>query len=282
MSMREAPTRGEGIVAYALSALTTLLWVGCVLPAGRVAGVAAHSDASTPVDRDAILLVPALLLLIIVPVGCTLALRLHGMRAVLAGMDAFVALYVAIALCAVGFVGDTPSTVAVVALFLVGGLALLEVFWHTGAAGSRGEESSLSGARLALALLLLILPLHILMHPEVERASLLVPFFFVALSAGGSRVARHMRGLRRTASVLQLLLAIHVLITLRYTIFRTDPAIESLYLSGEATLLLASLVVFVALVQLLLYFRRIASDVDAPERQPSPGEPAESVTQASP
>lgn len=269
MSMREAPTRGEGFVAYTLSALTTLLWVGCVLPAGALADPSLGADAATPVYRDALLIVPALLLLVIVPVGCTLALRLHGMRAVLAGMDAFVALYVAIALVAVGFLDDAPALIAVATLFALGGLALYEVVWHTGAGATRGEESAWSGARLALALVMLILPLHILMHPDVERASLLAPFVFIALSAGGSRVARHMRGLRRTAAVLQLLVAVHLLIALRYSIFRTDPAIESLYLSGEATLALGSLVVLVALLQLLLYFRRIPAT-----------EPSEVVTDA--
>ncbi|MDF1701040.1 MAG: hypothetical protein P1V36_07770, partial [Planctomycetota bacterium] len=57
--------------------------------------------------------------------------------------------------------------------------------------------------------------------------------------------------------------------TLRYTIFRTDPAIDSLYASGKITLGLASVLVGVALLQLLLYFRRM----------PEP-EPAETVTAA--
>ena len=59
MSTREAPTRGEGIIAYTLSALTTLLWVGCVLPAGAMVDPASGPDAATPVYRDAILIVPA-------------------------------------------------------------------------------------------------------------------------------------------------------------------------------------------------------------------------------
>ena len=257
MSEREAPTRGEGFVAYVLSALTTLLWVGCVLPAGDPVMAGQGSDASTPVHRDAILLVPALLLLIIMPVGCTLAVRPRGMRAVLAGVDALVAFYVAIALVVVGFVGDAPSLIAVVTLFALGGMAMLEVIRYTTSTDEAYDQSALCGARLALSLLVLILPLHIVMHPEVERASLLAPFVFIAVSAGGSRIARHMRGLRRTAAVLQLLLAVHLLITLRYTMFRTDPAIEELYLSGKATLALVSVVVIVALGQLLLYFRRI-------------------------
>ena len=258
MSEREAPTRGEGFTAYVLSALTTLLWVACVLPAGEPVSEGLGSDATTPVHRDAILLVPALLLLIIMPVGCTLARRPRGMRAVLAGVDALVSLYVAIALLAVGSVTDAPAIVAVITLLALGGMAILEVVRYTTATSDEMEQSALCGARLALALLVLILPLHIVMIPQVERASLLAPFVFIAVSAGGSRIARHMRGLRRTAAVLQLVLAVHLLITLRYTIiFREDPGIDPLYWSGVATLALASVVVVVSLVQLLLYFRRI-------------------------
>lgn len=271
MSEREAPTRGEGLVAYVLSALTTLLWVGCVLPAGAPLTEGMGSDATTPVHRDAILIVPALLLLVIMPVGCTLARRPRGMRAVLAGVDAFVALYVAIALVSVGFVGDAPSIVAVLTLFALGAMALVEVVRYTASTSDTFDQSALCGARLALALLVLILPLHIVMHPQVERASLLAPFVFIAASAGGSRIARHMRGLRRTAAVLQLVLAVHLLITLRYTVFRTDPGIGELYVSGKATLALAGAVVLVALGQLVLYFRRI----------PAAGSRDESVTEAS-
>lgn len=257
MSEREAPTRGEGLVAYVLSTLTTLLWVGCVLPAGAPVMPAMGSDASTPVHRDAILIVPALLLLVIMPVGCTLALRPRGMRAVLAGVDALVALYVATALVSVGFVSDPTSIVAVLTLFVLGAMAVVEVIRYTTSNSDTFDQSALCGARLALALLVLILPLHILMHPQVERASLLAPFVFIAVSAGGSRIARNMRGLRRTAAVLQLVLAIHLGISLRYSVFRTDPAIGDLYVSGQATLALAGAVVLVALGQLLLYFRRV-------------------------
>ncbi|MDA1195157.1 MAG: hypothetical protein O2894_08220 [Planctomycetota bacterium] len=255
MTQREAPTRGEGFIAYLLSALTTLLWVGCVLPAGETLASVSSPDAATPVHRDAVLIVPALLLLIVVPVGSTLALRRHGVRAVLAGMDAFVVLYVAVALLGYRLVGDGPALVFLITLFALGGLGLLEVARHTIPDGERGEQSALSGARLALALLVLVLPLHVVMHPQVERASLLGPFLFVAVSAAGSRMARDMRGLRRTTAILQLLVAVHLLITLRYTLFRTDPAIESLYWTGKTTLALAGAVVLVALIQLLMYVR---------------------------
>ena len=270
MTQREAPTRAEGFVAYVLSALTTLLWVGCVLPAGPALAPGLGSDATTPVHRDAILLVPALLLLVSMPVGCTLAVRRRGMRAVLAGVDAFVALYVSIALLAVGFVDDLPALLAVLTLLALGVMALVEVVRHTAAAGEDSDQSALCGARLALSLLVLILPLHILMHPDVERASLLAPFVFIALSAGGSRMSRHMRGLRRTAALLQLALAVHLLITLRYTIFRTDPAIGDLYVSGILTLAGSGLVVLVAVVQLGLYLRRIPARAPDETVTPAP------------
>jgi hypothetical protein len=256
MGTREAPTRAEGLTAYVLSALTTLLWVGCVLPAGAVAR-AAGPDAATPVHREALLLVPALLLLVIVPVGCTLALRASGMRAILAAMDGFVVLYVALAMVAAHLVRDGTTVAALALLLLLAALSGADAVRQV--RPLRGRRPGLSGARLAIALLVLLLPLHVLLRADVERASLLAPFLFVAVSAGGSRLARSMRGLRRTAAVLQVLLGAHLLVTLRYTMFRRAPVLGSVNVAGKTTLALAAAVIAAALLQLVLFARPLPS-----------------------
>ena len=265
MSTREAPTRGEGFVAYVLSALTTLLWVGCVLPAGHVATAGAGPDAATPVHREAILLIPALLLLIAVPVGCTLARRSAGLRAVLAGMDGFVVLYVGLAMLGEGLVRDGATMTAAALLLGLAALSFVEVLRLVRPEGQPDRATALSGARLAISLLVLFLPLHILRQPHIERASLLAPFLFVAVSAGGARMAQEMRGLRRTTALLQLLMSLHVLVTLRYTIYRTSPTLETVNVVGEITLGLATAVAVTAALQLALLARRL------PPREASDG-----------
>ncbi len=264
MSLREAPTRTEALLAYGISALTTLLWVACVLPAGVLAAPGLTGDDAVPLHRQAILLVPALLLLIAAPVGSTLARRQRGMRAVLAATDTFVTFYVALALLAEGVARDTATVVAVLLLSVIGALSALET-WRT----TRPQEVTLrmpawlAGGRLAVCLLVLVLPLHILLAPDVERASLLAPFFFVAVSAGGARLAGSMHGLYRTGALVQLLLAAHLFITLRYTIYMTDPALERVLATGVVALSLALAVVLATLLQFAVTLR--ARPAIAPE-----------------
>lgn len=257
----QTPTRLEAFIAYSLSAATTLLWIGCVLPAGPLAiEQPPGSDAATPMHREPVLLVPALLLLVLVPAGCTLARRYRGMRAVLASTDAFVALYAGIVLAlslwqasrTYGIPLDVPSLIAVFLLFLLGSMSAYEAWRCTRANGAAWADRHGAGPRLALCLLILVLPLHIVIHPDVERASLLAPFFFVAVSGAGVALSRDIRGLRRTAAVLQLLLATHVFITLRFTIYRSLPAIMGVELPGQVTLAISAAVVALAGLQLLL------------------------------
>ncbi len=257
MSPREAPTRTEALLAYGISALTTMLWVACVLPAGDLAVAGATADDAVPLHRQAILLVPALLLLIAIPVGCTLARRERGMRAVLSTTDAFVAFYVGLALLAEGVVRDMATVVAVLLLFAIGTLSVFETRRATRADEARPRRlQAFAGSRLAICLLVLILPLHILLRPDIERASLLAPFFFVAVSAGGARLARNMRGLHRTGALLQLLLAAHLLITLRYTIYATNPVLTEVMPTGHVAIGVAIGVAALALLQLIVLFRR--------------------------
>ena len=262
----ETPTRMEAFTAYSLSAITTLLWIGCVLPAGPLTHPeAGGSDAAVPIHREAVLLVPALLLLVLVPTGCTLARRVHGMRSVLAGTDAFVALFsgtaLGLALWAMADHDwarlDIPSLVAVLLLFVLGLMSGWEAWRHARGERPRPIPRAFAGARLAICILVLVVPGHLLLHPHVERASLLAPFAFIAVSAAGAGIARGLRGLRRTAAILQVLLAAHVFITLRYTMFTRDdppeaPSIMGVELPGQVTLAVAALVLFVSGIQVLL------------------------------
>jgi hypothetical protein len=252
----EFPSRLESWAAYSLSALTMLVWVGCVVPAGPIPGAAPGGDLATPIHREAILLVPALLLLVLLPASCTLSRRRRGMRAVLASTDAFVTGYAATALWAHGFMRDIPSLVAVILLFSLSGLSGLEAWRCNRATDGTMRQSRFTGTRLAVCLLALILPLHLLLHPDAERASLLAPFFFVAVSAGGVSLARDLRGFRRAAAVLQLVIATHMLVTLRYTMFRATPSLSQVEMPGQVTLGLATGVLGLAVVQLLLLSRK--------------------------
>ena len=100
MAQAVSPPVGRTVAgsAYLLAAVTTLLWVACSLPAGPAQIATDHRDATTPIHREAILLVPALLLLVLLPVGMALARRVRGAQAILASTDAFVAIYAGLAL----------------------------------------------------------------------------------------------------------------------------------------------------------------------------------------
>src|SRR5687767_13418696 len=101
-AMTEGPTHRppNALWAYAISAAATMLWVGCVLPAGHLADASLLEDFRTPIHRTPVLLVPALLLLIVAPVAVTIARTTVGLRAILASTDAFVCIYAAVALWA--------------------------------------------------------------------------------------------------------------------------------------------------------------------------------------
>ncbi|MDJ0976457.1 MAG: hypothetical protein QNJ98_18505 [Planctomycetota bacterium] len=250
------PTRTQAFFAYLLSTLTTLLWVGCVIPAGTLADTGLLDDFATPIHREAILLVPALLLLTVLPVGFTLSRREEGVMSVLASTDAFVAFYAGIALLAQQPMTGPAAVTAIALLFSLGGLSTLEALRAMRAA--RDTEAlvprKLRGARLALCVLVLMVPPQFLLEEDTELASWLGPFLFVAVSAAGAAFARSGRGLRFTAAILQLLLAVHVAITLRWTLLEPDgdASIQVLRLPGEITLALAGGVLLVALLQCLV------------------------------
>jgi hypothetical protein len=256
----DAPRRIEAVSAYAVAVLATLVWVGCVLPAGEVPGVSPlGDDSATPIHREAWLLVPALVLLVLVPVGMVLAPSKTGRLAILAATDGFVCLFAGLALTfrrglpeAVTLQGNTVR-VLVLLMYLVAVLSVIELWDLLLGGGRRGTWAS-KGLRLALALLALVLPAGLLVEQGQERASLLAPFLFVALSAGGARLSRTGRGLLRTGSVLHLALAAHVLITIRWTIFASPPPIAPVGLIGWVTLAGAAALASAALVQAVVLF----------------------------
>lgn len=259
MTLTSPPTRTQAVLAYCLSAATTLIWIACVIPAGVLADPSLLDELATPMHREAILLVPALLLLIALPVGFTLSRREEGLIAVLSSTDAFVAFYAGIALTLSHPITGVPAFVAVGLLFVLGSLSSLEA-WRAARAG-RDEERTvpqgLRGARLALCVLVLMIPADFLLEDGAELASWLGPFVFVALSAAGVRLSRTGHGLRFTASMLQLLIAIHVIVTISYTLDAPGPdAIARLHLPGHLARGLSFFVAGIALLQCLALLRR--------------------------
>jgi len=257
-----APTsRASAWPAYLLAGLTTLLWVVAALPAGVPEGGSLSDDAGTPLARQAWVLIPALVLLILGPVGMTLTTLRQGQLMLLAATDAFLALYAGLVLTFRPEIPDPLHPHGVVAVLLVGGLWLLgalSVFeTRRLMRGRLGPPThGLGGLRLALCLLVLVLPAWPLLVEGQELATLLAPYLYVALSAGGARLARGSRGLARTAAILHLTLAAHVLTTLRYTILREAPRIVEPTAVGRLTLNLAWALLVVAGLQVVVNMLR--------------------------
>lgn len=252
--------------AYLLTAATTFLWVACVLPAGPAQILQDHRDATTPMHREAVLLVPALVLLVLLPVGMTLARRRRGALAVLASTDAFVAIYAGLALGSSPTRDDPAARVLLGVLLLLGALSALEAWRCTRPEGRRILWPPLKGLRLAICLVVLMTPPDLLLSDQRERASLLAPFFLVTLGAGGALIVRTLHGLRAVSGLTQLLLAAHVVVTLRLTLQEGDPRLAGLGLAGRAAFALGISVGVVAVAQWVLLLRDT--------RRPAAPEPA--------
>ena len=260
-------------MAYALSATTTLLWLGCVLPSGPLIGPAPHDDSATPFFREGLLLVPAVLLLVLLPVGSALTRRFRGGLALLASTDAFIATYAAIAAW-LSSPRDAATGVFSGLLLVVGVLSGAEAV-RTTRATERPTARWSQGSRLAICILVLMVPANWLMQSHVERASYLAPFFVVAVSAAGANLARSTLMLRLTSAIIQLALAVHLIVTLRYTLFSGSPPIEKLSIFGMVTWGLSLCVLALAVLQVgvLAHERRsgVASDRREPEAPQVPG-----------
>lgn len=265
-------SRAAAWTGYALAGLTTVLWVFCALPSGVPAGGSLRDDGGTPLFREPWALVPALTLLVMAPAAVALTTVRLGRLMILAATDAFVSLYAALVLTARPGMLATLRVEPGAPLALLVALYMLAVFsiFETRRLlrGDMGPPAfHLGGLRLALCLLVLVLPAGVLLEPGQDRALLLAPFLLVAVSAGGARLARSGEGLGLTAALVHLALAGHLVVTLRYTILRASPEIVDLRLPGRVTLHLAwavlALAAFQALVHLVLSLRRRALDAPA-------------------
>src|SRR5437773_2083796 len=170
----------------------------------------------------ALFIVPALLLLVAGPVAAVLARGVVASRALLAAGDAFVTWFVA----GIVFFASRrgPGILLVVAALLgMGAVAVRDavVVLRAGAEGPPPDSAvsrRYTDLRLALSILALLTPAQLLVEPGRERASLLAPFAYVAISALGERFAASERGLRLTGAILFALVAAHLVIALHYVL----------------------------------------------------------------
>ena len=270
------PTSTSAFLAYAMSGLTMLLWVACVLPAGTLVDAGVTEDLTTPLFREAWLLVPALLLLIIAPVGMVLSTTRGGRLGVLALTDAFIAGYAGMGLWLSGVpvlgalnrealppVGTLLTSVVIrLPAILVGlllalaVLSLIETFRILRSGPDARVAPLLKGVRLAVCTMVLITPTVLVSLGGREVASLLVPFALVAISAAGATFARAPLTLRFTASLVHLALAAHVLITLRWTLFDGDTPFATVGPIGWATLGCAAGILLLAVLQSVWLWRK--------------------------
>jgi len=256
----DQPTPAGAALAYAISSLTMLLWVACVMPAGPLVDAAAPTDYAAPMFRESWFLVPALLLLIIGPTGVVLSHTRTGRLAVLSAMDTFVAGYAGLALLGWGEIEGGVSAILVALLVGLSALSLYETVRVLRAGPGAEVRPFLKGIRLALCTLVLLTPAWLLMHNGRELGSLLVPFALIAISSGGAVFARAPLGLRFTASLVFLALAAHVFVTVHYTLFDGVPALARIGRLGWASIGLAGLVLLLALVQSVRLWARFRSE----------------------
>jgi len=254
-----SPPVGRSVAgsAYLLAAATTFLWVACSLPAGPAQIATDHRDATTPIHREAILLVPALLLLVLLPVGMALARRVRGALSVLASTDAFVAVYAGMALGTSPTRDDPAARIMLGILLVLGLLSAVEAWRCTRPDGNALKVPALRGVRLAICLIVLMTPPDLLLSDQRERASLLAPFLLVTLGSGGALMVKTLPGLRAVCGLVLVLVAAHLVVTLRLTLHEGDPPLAALGLSGQATLALAIAVAVLAAVHWVFLLREV-------------------------
>jgi hypothetical protein len=259
----DAPGSAETVLAYLGAGLATLVWVGCVIPGARLSEATRDDEAATALGRGAIFLLPALFLYVTGSVGTTLAARGTALRAALAAGDGFVTLYVAGAL-SWAKLSDGGLMAIVGVLIVVGLLSLREaVRVVVGGGDAEGEDAPVAppggrwgDVRLGLSILVLIAPAWLFSNPQSERASLLAPFFYVAVSAGGARLAKTARGLRLTAALLMALLAAHLVVAIRWVLDEGSPAVAGTTAVGHATVAAAAVVFVLTVARVVLIARR--------------------------
>ena len=240
----DSPGRLETYLAYAGAGLSSLAWIGCVIPGVSVPpGV--PDDGWTPMGLGALLIVPALLILVAGPVATVLARGAMAHRAILAAGDAFVAWFVAGVLFFATHHRDPILVLVIAALAGMGLVALRDVYVVLRAGDDAptglGPPVSLRSTdlRLALSILALLTPASLLTAPGLERASLLAPFVYITISALGERFAASERGLRFTGAVLLALVATHLVVALHFVLDHPTAGGGDWSWSGTATFALA-------------------------------------------
>jgi hypothetical protein len=278
----DRPTSAESAVAYAAATLATLVWTASVLPGVHLSDPTVSDDLAAPMLRGPLLILPALLLLVAGPVTTIITHGAVGLRALLAAGDAFVALFAAVAVAATRS-GDPWRWAFAGVLALIGAVALRDtvlVLRVEEPQAPHYDEVTSSGAvpaprwadlRLAFALLVLLTPTWFLAKEELERASLLAPFGYIAVSAFGARFSRGSKGLRLTASILFTLLSLHLLVSLRFVMHEDGATIARWTWCGWATVVLATTLLAANVARVLILLRLL------PPASPAPPAPAAPV-----
>jgi hypothetical protein len=280
----DRPTRAENFVAYAAATLATLVWTASVLPGVRLADPATSDDLAAPMLRGPLLILPALLLLVAGPVTTIITHGVVGLRALLAAGDAFVALFAAAALAGT-HTGDPGRWVFAGVLFLIGAVAVRDTVvalrvaqppvaaYSEDAPEGEAPPARWADLRLAFAILALLTPPSLLARADLERGSLLAPFGYIAVSAFGARFSSGVRGLRITASVLFAMLALHLLISLRY-VMSDDATVSGWTWCGWTTLLLATTLLAANVARVVILARSPPPAPEVPPAPPAPSAPA--------
>ena len=278
----DRPTRAENVVAYAAATLATLVWAVSVLPGVHLSDPAANVDLAAPMLRGPLLILPALLLLVAGPVTTVIARGVVGLRALLAAGDAFVALFSAAALASIRTT-DGARWVFAGVLLVIGAVAVRDtvlafrVSEREPEPGADGEAAPgdappprWADLRLALALLVLLTPPSLLAVADLERASLMALFGYVAISAFGARSARGAAGLRLTASVLFAALALHLLVTVSFVLRGEGEGPSRWTWCGWATVALSWALLLATLARVAILLRSRSAPPAAPAAAPAP------------
>jgi hypothetical protein len=241
---RDQPDVMEVRFAYATALLASFVWVACVMPGVRLVDASLPDDHAAPLHRGALYIVPALVLLVAIPIAVVLSRQRLGLRGLLAWTNAFVALYTAAALAARaprGFVYGVIGALAVIAFLCA----------QDGLRIGRGGKRDLSDdqvprggdIRLALSLLALLTPAGLLVTGGDERATWLAPFVFLAIGAAGERFARTLTALRVAAALSLVALAAHAAVAVRFALDDEVPAAHGTTPWGTLAFVLSLLVV---------------------------------------
>ncbi len=237
---RDLPSPVETRLAYAAALLSTFVWVTAVMPGVLLVDRTLADDLSSTMHRGAVFLVPALLLLVAVPVAVVLARQPLALRGLLAWSAVFVATYAGVALGAARPTGFRWFVVAAFAVVAAASLRDALVLGHAAPDEDGGPSGPRTAdVRLAVSLLALLTPAGLFLFGHEERATWLVPFLFLAIGAAGERFATNLRALRIAAVLGLLTLALHLAVGVRFALVAGTPAGDAWTPWGTATFALA-------------------------------------------